>query len=191
MEVCRERGLNAFQCDCLAVPIRTNSVDGVISIAVIHHLASRERRIQAISEMVRILRPSGRALIYVWAKNQALKKKSSYLRQNKKNKCTDHCEEPAPSVTIESIHSMNCLPVHTNRTQFVHQDILVPWKMKKATDTSRDASGVINSCENTFLRYYHVFEERELESLCTELDGITMRKSYYDQGNWCVVFQKM
>lgn len=188
--MCRERGLNAFQCDCLAVPIRTDSVDGIISIAVIHHLASRERRIQAMSEMARILRPTGRALIYVWAKNQALRKKSSYLRQNKKNNRSESCGKPTAS--IESIQSTNGLPVHTNRTQFVHQDILVPWKMKKSIDTPVDTvPGAIESRGNTFLRYYHVFEEGELESLCAELNGITIRKSYYDQGNWCVIFEKL
>lgn len=41
LNVCRQRQLNVFQCDCLAVPIRSRSVDACISIAVIHHLASR------------------------------------------------------------------------------------------------------------------------------------------------------
>lgn len=40
LKVCRERQFNVFQCDCLAVPIKSNSMDGCISIAVIHHLAS-------------------------------------------------------------------------------------------------------------------------------------------------------
>lgn len=41
LNVCCERKFNVFQCDCLAVPIKSNSIDGCISIAVIHHLASR------------------------------------------------------------------------------------------------------------------------------------------------------
>lgn len=40
LNVCRERGLNVLQCDCLNVPLRDDSMDGCISIAVIHHLAS-------------------------------------------------------------------------------------------------------------------------------------------------------
>lgn len=40
LNVCRDRGLNVFQCDCLYVPLRDACVDGCISIAVIHHLAS-------------------------------------------------------------------------------------------------------------------------------------------------------
>lgn len=41
LNVCRERGLNVFQCDCLYVPLRDGSMDGCISIAVVHHLASK------------------------------------------------------------------------------------------------------------------------------------------------------
>lgn len=46
LEVCREREFNIFRCDCLAVPIRSNSIDGCISIAVIHHLASEVKCIE-------------------------------------------------------------------------------------------------------------------------------------------------
>lgn len=145
---------------------------------------------QAIAEMVRILRPSGRALIYVWAKNQALKTKSSYLRQNKKNNRKEFDEEPLTTAAAnECTQSANGLPVHTNRTQFVHQDILVPWKLKTTIDKSNAES--VESWGHTFLRYYHVFEENELETLCAEIDGISIRKSYYDQGNWCAIIEKM
>lgn len=174
----------------MALPIRSDSVDGIICIAVIHHLASRNRRIQAIAEIVRVLRPSGKALIYVWARNQSLKQKSSYLRQNKKIRHRSE-EETQTTVTIESIQSTNGLPVHTNRTQFVHQDVLVPWRMKRSVDESTDILGTQNTCGNTFLRYYHVFEEEELEALCQDINGITIKKSYYDQGNWCIIFEKM
>lgn len=121
--------------------------------------------------MSRILVPGGRALIYVWAKNQeANKQESSYLRQNKNNKCTN-----------ESVPLSTTLPIHENRTKFQHQDILVPWKLKNNKEYT----------ENTFLRYYHVFEENELELLLNEIPFIKITKSYYDQGNWCAVFERV
>uniref|UniRef100_A0A182PYF3 Fe2OG dioxygenase domain-containing protein n=1 Tax=Anopheles epiroticus TaxID=199890 RepID=A0A182PYF3_9DIPT len=187
LQVCVEREFNVLQCDCLAVPFRDESVDACISIAVIHHLATDRRREQAISEMVRVLRPGGRALIYVWAKNQeANAKKSSYLRQNKhNNKPPTEDDEPTkadtPLVQMEKVVAgvSDCtLPVHTNRTQFQHQDLLVPWKLR--SNESKE--------KTTFLRYYHVFEEHELERLCMESGKgrIKLVESYYDQGNWCI-----
>ncbi|XP_050067122.1 alkylated DNA repair protein alkB homolog 8 [Anopheles maculipalpis] len=192
LQVCVERGFNVLQCDCLAVPFRDESVDACISIAVIHHLATDQRRKQAISEMVRVLRPGGKALMYVWAKNQeANAQKSSYLRQNKLNNKPsaqndlELTRESAPIVQTENVvvGVTDCtLPVHTNRTQFQHQDLLVPWKLR--TNESLE--------KTTFLRYYHVFEEHELEKLClaSGTDQIELVESYYDQGNWCVVLEK-
>ncbi|XP_053668332.1 alkylated DNA repair protein alkB homolog 8 [Anopheles marshallii] len=190
LQVCVDRGFNVLQCDCLAVPFRDESVDACISIAVIHHLATDQRRKQAISEMLRVLRPGGKALIYVWAKNQeANAKKSSYLRQNKQNNKPIAEDDPANdgSLIVQTekvIAGVNdcTLPVHTNRTQFQHQDLLVPWKLR--TNDSME--------KTTFLRYYHVFEEHELEKLCLASGEarIQLIESYYDQGNWCVVLQK-
>lgn len=186
LKVCRERQFQVFQCDCLAVPIRSNSIDGAISIAVIHHLASEERRLNAITEMARILRPSGRALIYVWAKNQAVKTTSSYLRQNKKN----FIENPSVSQEPKTEKKENGLPIHTNRTQFEHQDILVPWKLRENKTEQVKLISSPETNKNTFLRFYHVFEGNELEELCRKVNNISIVKSYYDQGNWCVIFEK-
>lgn len=176
---------------------------------------------RAIKEMVRILRPMGRALIYVWAKNQALQSKSTYLLQNKRfNRINDDeddstintaagCEmDAAAAATATMINKLQIdentkhndvftLPIHTNRTEFEHTDILVPWKLKKPTKQSN--SNGTSMAENqsspsqpqTFLRFYHVFDEGELERMCQQFSTlISIEKSYYDQGNWCVIFQK-
>ncbi|XP_065080263.1 alkylated DNA repair protein alkB homolog 8 [Ochlerotatus camptorhynchus] len=184
LKVCTERGFNVVQCDCLALPFKTACADACICIAVIHHLASLERRRQAIGEMCRVLRPGGQALIYVWAKNQeANAKKSSYLRQNKHNNKPPREGEPEKVVPIEHGDGESVLPIHTNRTQFQHQDLLVPWKLRDVERQQQEA-------KVTFLRYYHVFEEKELSELCLEVGGISVEDSYYDQGNWCVIFRK-
>ena len=39
-------------------------------------------------------------------------------------------------------------------------------------------------------RYYHVFEEGELEGLMKEVAGLAVLESYYDQGNWCAVAER-
>lgn len=142
----------------------------------------QERRISAIKEIVRILRHHGQALIYVWAKDQTKNnEKSSYLKQDRKNrKETGDCISSEVKREIHLDEKLN-LPVHTNRKQFQHQDVLVPWKLK---GESKEES-------NTFLRYYHVFEENELEDLCKKIDGVQVCKSYYDQGNWCAIIKKV
>ena len=56
--------------NCIDLPFESNSFNYAMSIAVIHHLSTFERRLQAIQEISRILKIGGEALIYVWAFEQ-------------------------------------------------------------------------------------------------------------------------
>ncbi|CAL8349250.1 unnamed protein product [Arctogadus glacialis] len=61
-------------CDGLHLPYRDGVFDAVLSISVIHHLSTTERRVRAIREMARCLRDGGRVMIYVWALEQKYRK---------------------------------------------------------------------------------------------------------------------
>ncbi|KAA8594136.1 hypothetical protein FQN60_004970, partial [Etheostoma spectabile] len=76
-DVCRplvdfawSQGHEVQMCDGLHLPYRDGCFDAVLSIAVIHHLSTKERRIRAIKEMARTLQVGGRIMIYVWAMEQ-------------------------------------------------------------------------------------------------------------------------
>ncbi|KXS97497.1 hypothetical protein AC578_9082 [Pseudocercospora eumusae] len=59
--------------DILHLPHRASTFDFAISIAVVHHLSTPERRIEAVREILKTLKPdaaAGRALVYVWALEQ-------------------------------------------------------------------------------------------------------------------------
>lgn len=60
-------------CDGSTLPYKSRVFDHAISIAVIHHLSSIERRAKAIGEIGRVLVKGGTALIYVWAMEQGRK----------------------------------------------------------------------------------------------------------------------
>ncbi|XP_047121255.1 alkylated DNA repair protein alkB homolog 8 [Schistocerca piceifrons] len=260
--VCQEKGFEVFNCSCLRIPLRSDIADGCISIAVIHHLSTQERRLKALEEMARILKPGGRALVYVWAKNQECGRvKSNYLKftSKKKNKfkssetsmivsgasdtepelvgvgdhhrspdfdpcdCKGHSKSESSCYNLVADRDFNklsqdsctselsvnntengsskilnlseiskttetCqlpeLPVHVNRTQFKHSDVFVPWKLKQSQSSQAQTVPVL-------YRYYHVFEEGELEKMCACVEGIRVIRNYYDQGNWCIIFEKI
>ncbi|XP_061420048.1 alkylated DNA repair protein alkB homolog 8 [Lethenteron reissneri] len=231
--ICEQRGFQALVCDALALPVRTGACDACLSIAVIHHLSTQDRRLEALRELLRILRPGGRALVYVWALEQQYRQaRSKYLKPKHgetvgggtgpqpvvgvgetaddekgtsctptngvKSPCDDVAEssrpaEPAP-VPPEprrdpGMPTRGHLPVHTNRTPFRAQDVLVPWHHRRQGETPGPPE---RACEEApvYHRYYHVFREGELEALCARLDGARVLESYYDQGNWCVVVEK-
>lgn len=70
VKICKSRGLDVLHGNITNIPILTAQLDGVMSIAVIHHLADRNARILAISELARITRKGGKILLYVWALRQ-------------------------------------------------------------------------------------------------------------------------
>ncbi|XP_061484662.1 alkylated DNA repair protein alkB homolog 8 isoform X2 [Rhineura floridana] len=89
MDICGEKGFQAFVCDALCVPLRSGSCDACISIAVIHHFSTVERRLATLCELVRLLRPGGKALVYVWALEQEFnKQKSKYLKEKRASRVT-------------------------------------------------------------------------------------------------------
>ena len=74
-------------------------------IAALHHLASAERRVAAIKEMIRVLRPGGRGLFYVWAFEQP-ENSNLYKQKAKLTFLTDD-----------------------------RQDVLVPWTLSDQSET--------------------------------------------------------
>ncbi|XP_050705600.1 alkylated DNA repair protein alkB homolog 8-like isoform X2 [Eriocheir sinensis] len=256
MKICNGRGFEVLTCNCLHLPYRDSIFDAVVCIAVIHHLATEGRRLAAVREMVRVLSVGGRGLIYVWAMEQRHgDKKSTYLKQNKEDIAKDDNNEESMSSNKPQDRAdagktgAASLPVHVNRTEFVQQDMLVPWKLKpprkyeakcerrrcdrgcgvshscrnkKAQDTCdpgvdtlqitsncgvlaaqenvrcdnchsksrKKAACAENRADQVFHRYYHVFKQGELELLCSQLN-VRITKSFYDEGNWCVIFQKV
>ncbi|XP_018543433.1 alkylated DNA repair protein alkB homolog 8 [Lates calcarifer] len=255
VQICAERGFQAFVSDALSVPLRTASCDACISIAVIHHFSTPERRLAAVRELVRLLKPGGQALIYVWAFEQEYnKQRSKYLKEQNKehpehlspdNNTSEDRQEPhgKPRIHTSGHLEDNCRPadkvtdgklsVHTNRTTFNTQDLLVPWHLKegkrqgeeesgesgrkdKRKEKSKTASGNSHSPDSkpspsddsiqtssstlksesgsspapVFHRYYHVFQQGELEQLCAQAAGVKVQSSYHDQGNWCVILEK-
>lgn len=64
----KERGKNGtfVQASALSLPFKDSSFDKVFSIAVLHHIPSKEKRKKFISEIHRALVPSGICVLTVW-----------------------------------------------------------------------------------------------------------------------------
>lgn len=225
----------------------------------------QERRLAAVRELVRLLKPGGQALIYVWAFEQEYnKQRSKYLKARSKEEysMTNSTAQGSQDLSEssgrpgEDEHSSagntqrasklwaGKLSIHTNRTAFKAQDLLVPWHVKdrkiqggghsgenlkdkrkehnKASwgyglcpvdgsdanpgpdfNTSLGSSVGLSSEPRTspgsetesssvavFHRYYHLFQQGELEQLCGQIPGVKVQSSYHDQGNWCVLLEK-
>ncbi|CAA7024285.1 unnamed protein product [Microthlaspi erraticum] len=70
IKICSEKGQEVLVADAVNLPYREGFGDSAISIAVLHHLSTENRRKKAIEELVRVVKPGGFVLITVWAAEQ-------------------------------------------------------------------------------------------------------------------------
>lgn len=67
IEIAKKKNLNVKLSDACLIDFDDNFFDVTISIAVIHHLSTYERRLKAINEMIRVTKPKGSMLLEIWA----------------------------------------------------------------------------------------------------------------------------
>ncbi|KIW28830.1 uncharacterized protein PV07_04696 [Cladophialophora immunda] len=152
--------------DILSLPHPSDLFDFALSIAVIHHLSSTARRVQAIREILQTLKPpskssrvggerdgGGQALIFVWA-----------LEQKDSRRGWDRGHE---------------------------QDVLVPWVLKPdvAPQSKVEAQTPNPPVSTTYHRYYHLYREGELQEDAMAA-GARIVESGYDRDNWWVILAR-
>ncbi|TKR67377.1 hypothetical protein L596_023538 [Steinernema carpocapsae] len=168
-EIVQHKGHNVARGDSLHLPFLSDTADAVLCIAVIHHFSTNERRLQAVREMGRILKPGGRGIITVWSLDQ----KMSFFQEYREKRDLENDPEK-PGVEEADEKGASRLLVHSGSV-FKQSDMLVPWQDGRGTH---------------YLRYYHLFTEGELEGLVTSVEGLSVVSSIYEQGNWIVCFVK-
>lgn len=54
----------------LNIPIKSNTIDSILYIATLHNIKGRDKRIQSLKEINRLLKSNGKALLSVWSREQ-------------------------------------------------------------------------------------------------------------------------
>lgn len=65
VSLCKSKSLNVSYGNILDIPYPNDMFDNVICIAVLHHLSTKQHRIAAINELLRVVKPGGKILITV------------------------------------------------------------------------------------------------------------------------------
>ncbi|KAI5800301.1 S-adenosyl-L-methionine-dependent methyltransferase [Peziza echinospora] len=158
---------DALVADALDLPHPCSRFDFAISIAVIHHFSSTERRAAAIESILSMLKPKvngldetgGKALIYVWA-----------LEQKNSRRGWDETS---------------------------NQDVFVPWVLQKkftvkddkTTGQANQPQAEVPNRDKTYQRYYHLYRKGELEDDVSSAGGAVI-ESGYEKDNWWAIVQR-
>jgi tRNA (uracil-5-)-methyltransferase TRM9 len=174
----------------LSLPHPLHTFDFAISIAVIHHLSTPARRVEAVQVLLDVLKPEGRALIFVWALEQKDSRrgwdagqdqdvmvpwvmkvaKPRPAKAKKKNKIV------MPSATAGEITTADGKDIDLDSAPKT-SPAEIP---KKETAPSGD---------RTFNRYYHLYKSGELESDIQAAGGV-VEDSGYEKDNWWAILRR-
>lgn len=168
--------------DALDVPHPNSRFDFAISIAVIHHFSSPERRVASIRSILATLKAAsngeldgGKALIYVWALEQ-------------KNSRRGWDEGDPQDVFVPWVMSKRFPGSKSGADRQNHQ---TPESCKTGGDQGAGAhdeakEGKEEKEEVTYQRYYHLYRKGELEANIISAGGMAL-ESGYEQDNWWAI----
>ncbi|KAI9222675.1 S-adenosyl-L-methionine-dependent methyltransferase [Blastocladiella britannica] len=157
--IARDRGFDAVVGDALAVPAADDRFDFCLSIAVIHHFSSPSRRIAAVRELLRVLKPGGRALVYVWALEQQSAKRTFPGQDVLVPWHMPVRDRPAASTTPTSA-AVEAIPTIAREDGRVDQ---------------------------VYQRYYHMYVAGELDADVVAAGGRVLETGYDRDNHYCII----
>jgi len=168
-------GASTFVADCLHTPLRSGIFDAALSIAVLHHLSTEPRRVRALSEAARLLRPGGELLVYCW----------SYEQDEEKSRSRHRFE------------GQDVLVPWKHRTPGVRKPkgtaAAAPEAPAAGAGEAAAAAGGDADWEaepEVRQRYCHVYREGELVELLAQVPELEVVESWFDTGNWCAIARR-
>ncbi|SCU91948.1 LAFA_0F06898g1_1 [Lachancea sp. 'fantastica'] len=200
----RNTRCNVMVADGLRLPHRDKSFDFAISIAVVHHWSTRQRRIDAIAHILSKVKPRGTALIYCWALEQASSRRGYHEGQEQDVLVPWVLQGPhAKDASGKSAKSQKPRPKGPDLTNIPPQErsaAVQQWKRQQEQDKARakkQEQEIATAAQadpkqdtnNTKYRYYHLYKEGELEQDCTSAGGLVVA-SGYEKDNWYVIVQR-
>lgn len=165
--------------DGLLLPHQSGRFDFAISIAVIHHFATEERRVDAIRHVLSKLRRGGKFLVYCWALEQE-KSRRGY----KEGDDQDILIPWVLQSRVKGKGKEKGKKRQSNaKTETKDEDREKEDDDQKQDDQKQDEP-------QTKYRYYHLYRKGELESNA-ELAGGKVVESGYEKDNWWAVVERV
>lgn len=176
--------------DNLSLPHPPHSFDFAISIAVVHHLSTPARRVEAVKCILDLLRPSqedadsgGKALIYVWA-----------LEQKSSRRGWDEGGEQDVMVPWVMTAKKEKAPKQKKQKKNGGERVgsagaegkQMEEQKEEQKEEKLETQDPKPEGDKTFLRYYHLYRKGELEGDIEQAGG-KVCESGYEKDNWWAI----
>eukprot|EP00929_Paragymnodinium_shiwhaense_P092433 TRINITY_DN52345_c0_g2_i1.p1 TRINITY_DN52345_c0_g2~~TRINITY_DN52345_c0_g2_i1.p1 ORF type:complete len:382 (-),score=77.07 TRINITY_DN52345_c0_g2_i1:67-1071(-) len=197
-----------FVGDCLHSPLRDGIFDAAISIAVLHHLSTVPRRVQALREGARLLRPGGELLVYCWSFEQGEDISRSRHRFAAQDVLVPfHYRQPQvkkpkePKAKDQKASKKKGGGYDQEKPQAACDEAAAT-DADAAAGKAEAASGATAASESpkeeaafqedtqVQQRYCHVYSSGELLGLLEQVPELEVVEHYFDTGNWCAIARK-
>ncbi|BAO40624.1 tRNA (uracil-5-)-methyltransferase TRM9 [Kluyveromyces marxianus] len=188
---------NVLIADGICLPHRDNTFDFAISIAVVHHWSTRERRVQAIRHIMSKLKSGGEMLIYCWALEQADSRRGYQEGMEQDVLVPWVLQKKESTKKKESKPEAPAKPDLTNIPKHERSAYIQKWKQEQEAlrlQREREQEELRKKQQeeeknNTKYRYYHLYRKGELEEDCEMAGGIIIGQGY-EKDNWYVIAKK-
>ena len=199
---------NVLVADGMNLPHRDETFDFAISIAVVHHWTTRERRVQAIRHILSKVRTGGQVLIYCWALEQGNSRRGYHEGMEQDvmvpwvlHKTKVETQDKSKNTALKNASNREKPDLSgvepKDRAAFVAQ-----WKKERQEARSiqqqqqqkeqekANAEKENDASDATKYRFYHLYKEGELEEDCVSAGGSIVDHGY-EKDNWYVITEKI
>lgn len=212
IKICSSLNFEVGVADVMTLPYRSEVFDAVIMIAVMHHISSLLRRVRALSELIRVLRVGGQALVYAWAMEQENAKSGHkftapdvlvpwHFAANTNQSMVKGASDTAKhNVSDRAVRAEADADKSTEDRTATNTTVNPADETKKSPAVSNDQTETSSSLPDmrsmdedgnmVFQRYCHVYQQGELEAMAALLPNVEVVKVYYDTGNWAMIMRK-
>ena len=180
-------GLNARPAvavaDCMHIPLKSDSCDAAICIAVMHHLSTAPRRLRCLQELSRVVKVGGRINVQAWALEQDEGSRRKFAG-------------------TDVFVPFNAQPRYLDKVQAEKKDSVLSMKAAAASGENK-CKGVAEMYSDAydgaeyderkglvvFQRYCHMYREGELADLVSKIDTLEMVEGGFENGNHFVILK--
>lgn len=154
--------------DCMSVPVKSNSCDAAICIAVMHHLSTEERRLQCLKELARIVKPGGMINVQAWAMDQ---EEGSRRRFDATDVFVPFNAQPKYLDMPRALEASNKCVAEQYADAYSGAEF-------------DEQKGLV-----VFQRYCHLYRQGELEALANRVNGVRVTDGGFETGNYFIILR--